>query len=191
VKSMRKWFTGLKGEEGAMNIVAILIMGIGMVFLAVGFIMFPIVTAATDDLLAYAYSANAGIVAANFTGFTAVTGITPLLVLLGFVSASVFSMYLGVKIVKGGGAGKLDLGSLLLLGLSMVFIAIALIIMPVSLDGIASVWHGDGEGLNTAYVGLEAVLLITPLLILISFVASAVLTGFFGFKKLTGGASAG
>ena len=188
MKSMRKWFARVKEERGAMNIVAILIMGIGMVFLAVGFIMFPIVTEATDDLLAYAYSDNATIVAANFTGFTAVVGITPLLVLLGYVSASVFAMYLGVKMVKTGAGGTtLDLGTLLLLGLSMVFIAIALIILPVALDGIASVWHGGGTGLNAAYVGLQAILLITPLLVLISFVASAVLTGFFGFKKLSGG----
>jgi len=188
---MKKIINMWKGEEGAMNIVAILIMGIGMVFLAVGFIMFPIVTTATDALLAYINAANVWIMAANFTGFTAVVGVTPLLILLGFVSASVFSMYLGVKLVKGGGGtGGIDLGSLLMLGLSMVFIAIALIIMPVALDGISSVWDGgDHEGLNAAYVGLEPILLITPLLILISFVASAVLTGFFGFKKLSGGAT--
>ncbi len=189
MKSIRKWFTGLKGEEGAMNIVAVLIMGIGMVFLAVGFIMFPIVTTATDALLAYINTANASIMAANFTGFVAVTGITPLLILLGFVSASVFSMYLGVKLVKGGDSTQLDLGAMLLLGISMIFIAIGLIILPVALDGIALVWDGgDHEGLNAAYVGLEPILLITPLLILISFIASAVLSGFFGFKKLTGGA---
>ncbi len=178
-------------EDGAMNIVSILIMGIGMVFLAVGFIMFPIVTTATDALLAYVNAGNASIMAANFTGFTAIVGITPLLILLGFVSASVFSMYLGVKLSKGGGGGKLDLGGLLLLGLSMVFVAIGLIILPVALDGIALVWDGGGdhEGLNVAYVGLEPILLITPLLILISFVSSAVLSGFFGFKQLTGKAA--
>lgn len=174
-----------KDQKGAMNIVSILIMGIGMVFLAVGFIMFPIVTDATDDLLAYEYSTNTAITDASFTGFTSVIGITPLLVLIGYVSAAIFAMYLGVKIAKGSAGGtKLDLGSLLLLGLSMVFIAIALIILPVALDGLAGVYHGGGSGISSSYTGLSPILLVTPLLILISFISSAVLTGFFGFKKL-------
>jgi hypothetical protein len=191
---MRKRLSGLKGwlpdlgaekEKGAMNIVSVLIMGIGMVFLVVGFIMFPIVTDATDDLLDYAYSSNAAITDASFTGFTSVVGITPLLVLIGYVSAAIFAMYLGVKIAKtGAGSTKLDLGSLLLLGISMVFIAIALIILPVALDGISGVYHGGGTGISSSYTGLSPILLVTPLLILISFVSAAVLTGFFGFKKL-------
>lgn len=178
-------FSKAKEEKGAMNIVSILIMGIGMVFLAVGFIMFPIVTDATDDLLAYEYTTNTAITDATFTGFTSVIGITPLLVLIGYVSAAIFAMYLGVKIAKtGAGSTKLDLGSLLLLGLSMVFIAIALIILPVALDGLAGVYHGGGTGISSSYTGLSPILLVTPLLILISFISSAVLTGFFGFKRL-------
>ena len=177
----------LNGQRGAMDISGILLMGIGMVFLAVGFIMFPIVTTATDSLLAYTYSGNGSITDATFTGFTAIIGITPLLVLIGYVSAAVFSMFLGVRISKGSSAGtKLDLGSLLMLGISMIFIAIALIILPVALDGISSVVHGGGTGINASYVGLEPILLVTPLLILISFVAGAVITGFFGIKKLGG-----
>jgi hypothetical protein len=188
LKRAKPWLPDLKKakeEKGAMNIVSILIMGIGMVFLAVGFIMFPIVTSATDDLLAYEYATNTAITDATFTGFTSVIGITPLLVLIGYVSAAIFAMYLGVKIAKGGAGGtKLDLGSLLLLGLSMVFIAIALIILPVALDGLAGVYHGGGSGVSASYTGLSPILLVTPLLILISFISSAVLTGFFGFKKL-------
>ncbi len=40
------------------NIGGILMMGIGMVFLAVGFILFPIVTDSCDTLLAYRYTGN-------------------------------------------------------------------------------------------------------------------------------------
>jgi len=175
------------GERGAVNIGGILMMGIGMVFLAVGFIMFPIVTEATDDLLAYAYSANATITDASFTGFTSVVGITPLLVLLGFLSAAVFSMYLGVKVSKEGAGGtSLNLGTMIMLGLSIVFIAVGLIILPVTLDGIASVIHGGGSGISSSYTGLSPILLVTPLLVLISFIGGAVLTGFFGIKKLGG-----
>jgi len=176
-----------KGERGAIDIGGILIMGIGMVFLAVGFIMFPIVTTATDTLLAYACTANATVNAAYFTGFTAIVGITPLLVLVGYLSAAVFSMYLGVKMMKGGAGGtKLDLGTMLLLGIALIFIAIGLIILPVTLDGICSVLHGGGTGINVAYVGLGPILLVTPLLVLISFIAAAVISGFFGLKRLGG-----
>ncbi len=177
----------MRKERGAMDVGGILLMGIGMVFLAVGFIMFPIVTTSTDALLAYEYSANTSITDATFTGFTAVIGITPLLVLVGYISAAVFSMFLGVKIVRGGEGGtKLDMGSLLMLGISLIFIAIALIILPVALDGISSVISGDGAGINSAYTGLEPILLVTPLLILISFLAGAVISGFFGIKRLGG-----
>ena len=178
-----------ESQRGAIDIGSILLMGIGMVFLAVGFIMFPIVTTATDALLVYAYSVNAaGCAVATFTGFSAIVGITPLLVLVGYLSAAVFSMYLGVKMMKGGTGGtKLDLGTILMLGIALIFIAIGLIILPVTLDGICSVIHGGGTGISSSYVGLAAILEITPLLVLISFIAAAVITGFFGLKRLGGG----
>lgn len=174
-----------KGERGEIDIGAILLMGIGMVFLAVGFIIFPIVTDATDSLLAYSFTSNATCQASYFTGFTAIVGITPLLILIGYVSAGLFAMYLGIKLMKGGSAGtRLDLGTLLLLGISMIFIAIGLIILPVTLDGVCTVIHGGGSGISSSYVGLSAILRMVPLLVLISFVAAAVISGFFGMKRL-------
>lgn len=174
----------LRDQRGDMDIGGILIMGIGMVFIAVGFIIYPVIMTATDALLAYSCTANATFNAAYFTGFTPIVGITPLLVLVGFLTAGVFAMYLGVKVIKGGGEGKLDLGTMLLLGISMIFIAIGLIILPVVLDAICSVLHNSGSGISTSYVGLTPILRMTPLLVLISFVAGAVVTGFFGIKKL-------
>ncbi len=256
---------GTRNERGAIDIGGILIMGIGMVFLAVGFIMFPIVTTATDSLLAYNYTGCATINATSYTGFVPIVGITPLLVLIGYLSAAVFSMYLGVKIMKGGEGGTtLDLGTTLLLGISLIFIAIGLIILPVALDGVSLVrmdvtptstqalittdtsggtWNSTGNitlarplicestgqvisfvssngsdvpvsgnytaltrqlqvtglsnnstrnmtanynynGQLSNYVGLWPILGVTPLLLLISFIAGAVLSGFFGIKKL-------
>lgn len=176
----------LKGDKGEVNISSILLMGIGMVFLAVGFIMFPIVTDATDSLLAYTYTGNITVTDASYTGFTAVVGITPLLILLGFLSASIFSMYMGVRVAKTGGSTSLNLGSLIMLAISMVFVAIGLIIMPVALDGISSIVAGSATGgpMSTAYTGLSSVLYVTPLLILISFVSAAVITGYFGIRSI-------
>ena len=182
------WGRVLAAEAGAIDIGGILVMGIGMVFIAVGFIIFPIIMTATDALLAYSYSLNGTCQASLFTGFNAIVGITPLLVLVGFLSAGVFAMYLGLKVVKGEGSTKLDLGSMLMLGISMIFIAIGLIILPVVLDAICGVLHGiAGAGLNVLYVGLSPILLVTPLLVLISFVAGAVVSGFFGIKRLGAG----
>lgn len=179
-----------RNESGEIDIGGILIMGIGMVFLAVGFIIYPIVMTATDDLLAYAGTGYcvSNAVSCNstyFTGFNAIVGIVPLLVLIGYLSAAVFAMYLRVRVMKGAGeAAKLDLGSMLLLGLSLIFIAIGLIILPVALDGICTVFHNDGSYLSSSYTGLGPILRVTPLLILISFVAGAVITGFFGLKRI-------
>ena len=188
---MLKWIKkhmmpGDKGEKGAINIASILMMGIGMVFLAVGFIMFPILVDATDDLLAWECSANTSIADETFTGFTEVVGITPLLVLLGFVAAGIFSMYLGIKISKGAAGGtSVNLGTMLLLALAIVFIAVALIIMPVALDGICEAYNNVSGSSN--YTGLTSILLVTPLLLLIAFVGAAVISGFFGIKKLGSG----
>jgi len=177
-----------RNERGVMDIGSILMMGIGMVFLAVGFIMFPIVTTATTTLLAWECSANASFTDADFTGFTPIIGITPLLVLIGYLSAAVFSMFLGIKMMKGGaGSSKLDLGAVLMLGISMIFIAIGLIILPVVLDAVCPLVTGAGMLSSSDYAGLIPILEVTPLLVLISFVAGAVITGFFGIKRLGAG----
>lgn len=181
---------GWRDERGEIDIGGILIMGIGMVFLAVGFIVYPIVMTATDDLLVYAgtgycVSDTVSCNATYFTGFIAIVGITPLLILIGFLSAGVFAMYLGVKVMKGGAGGtKLDLGTMLLLGISLIFIAIGLIILPVALDGICTVFHNSGSYISSDYTGLGPILRVTPLLVLISFVSGAVISGFFGLRRL-------
>lgn len=175
-----------RNETGAMNIGGIMMLGIAMVFLAIGFIFLPISTDACDDLLAYAYSSNGTITDATFTGFTSVVGITPILILVGFLAAAVVTGMLGVKIMKGGASAKADPGSLMMLGLSIIFIAIGLIMEPVMLDGISSVVHGGGAGISASYTGYSAIILVSPMLVHIGYLASAVLSGFFGIKRLSG-----
>ena len=186
----REFLARGRNESGEIDIGGILIMGIGMVFLAVGFIIYPIIMTATDDLLAYegtGYCVSTAVSCNStyFTGFNAIVGITPLLVLVGYLSAAVFAMYLGVRVMAGAGeASKLNLGTMLLLGISLIFIAIGLIILPVTLDGICTVFHNEGAYLSADYTGLGPILRVTPLLVLISFVAGAVISGFFGLKRL-------
>lgn len=173
-----------RGEQGEVNIGGIMMMGIGMVFLAVGFVFFPIATTATDSILAYEYATNTAITDATFTGLTSITGITPLLILVGFVTVAVVSGFLGLKVMKGSANIKGSPASLLMLGLSIIFISIGLIIFPVALDGISSVVHGGGSGISTAYTGLSSVLLMTPMLILLGFITASVMSGFFGIKQM-------
>src|SRR3972149_2909573 len=187
----KKWAAShtREGQKGEGNLGGIILLGISMVFLAVGFIMFPILTDSTDTILAYAYTSNATINAAYFTGLTAITGIIPLLVLLGFVTAAVIAGMMGLKVVKGGmGDTKMSPGGLILSGLSIVFIALGLIIFPVVLDGIAGVIHGGGSGISSSYTGLSSILLVTPMIVELAFVSAAVITGFFGLKTLGKGA---
>lgn len=171
-------------QAGEMNIGGILMMGIGMVFLAVGFIMFPIATDAAASILDYQYSSNASITDATYTGFTAVVGITPILILVGYLAAAVITGFLGFKVMKSGGDVGFNPGNLMLLGLSIIFIAIGLIIEPVMLDGVSSVVHGNGHGISSSFTGLAALIKIAPMLVHIGFLAASVFSGFFGVKSL-------
>jgi hypothetical protein len=176
-------------QTGAVNIGGIMLLGISMVFLAVGFIFLPISTDASADLLAYAYADNGTITDATFTGYTSVVGITPLLILVGFLAAAVVAGMLGIKVMKNSGSAKADPGSLMMLGLSIVFISIGLIIEPVMLDGVSSVLHNGGAGISSTFTGYESVVKVSPLLVHLAFLASAVLSGFFGLKRIGGGIS--
>ena len=175
------WGKVKKAQEGGINIGGTMMLGISMVFLSIGFIFLPITTDAAQDLIDYTYSANASITAASFTGFEAVVGITPLLILVGFLTAAVVAGMMGIKVMKGGGSANTDPGGLMMLGLSIVFIGIGLIIEPVMLDGIASVLSG---GVDASFTGYEAIVGVAPMLVHLGFLTSAVLSGFFGIKRL-------
>lgn len=179
-----------RGQDGAINLQSILLMGLGFVFIAVGFIVFQIVTDACEDLLDWTCTANTSTSDATFTGFTDVVGITPLLVLVAFMAAGVFTMYLGIKVGQGVASTRMDMGVLVLLSMAMIFIAIALIILPVTLEAICSTLSNNlttadtGQGLNSAFTGLSDFLLMSPLLLIVALIGGAIVTGFFGMKRL-------
>ena len=184
---------GLRKERGAIDLQAVLLMGLGFVFIAVGFIVFQIFMTAAEDLLDWTCTANVATNATTFTGFSDIVGITPLLVLVGFMAAGVFSMYLGVRISTGSGSTKMDLGVLIMLALAIIFLAIALIILPVTLEAICSTLSnnatvvGTGQGINAAFVGVSDFMLMSPLLLIVALVGGAVVTGFFGMKRMGSG----
>ncbi len=174
----------MKSEKGGVNIGTILMMAVGMIFISVGFIMFPNITTACTALLAYSYTANPAITDATFTGLTTTIGIFPLLTLLGFVSVAVISGFMGVRIAQGEGNARLSVGGFLLLGISLVFIALGLYIFPVLLDGVASVAHGGGAGISGSFTGLSPIVLMSPMLVLLGYLVATVVSGFFGIKVI-------
>jgi hypothetical protein len=185
-------FTWLKkklagGQKGEVNLGGIIMLGLAMVFLSVGFIMLPIATGAVANILNYSYTGNVAITDASFTGLTSIAGITPLLILLGFLAEAVIAGMLGIRIMKGSGSAKVTPGGLIMISLSIVFIAVGLIMFPVALDGIASVAHGGGQGINTSFTGFQSLLYIAPMLVLLGFIVASVVTGFFGIKTLGSG----
>lgn len=168
-------------EEGDINISGLMMMGIAMIFLAVGFIIYPIVLDATDAILAWTVTIGVNVYdIEDFTGLGAVTGITPLLILLGFVTAGAITGFMGYKMVKTQSGGTLSPGSLMMLGIGLIFISVALIIYPVVLDGVAQAL--DAAIVAAAYTGLEPILRVTPLIVLVAFITGGVVAGFFGIK---------
>jgi hypothetical protein len=166
-----------------------LILGISLIFMAVGIINFGQVTDASSAILSYAYSANGSITDATFTGLTSIVGITPLLALLGYVTVCVLSGFMGIQVIRGASEARLTPGGVLLQAISLIFFAVGLRIFPVFLDGVAYMLHGGGAGVNPSFTGFEPILLMTPMLGLLGYVAATVLSGYFGMKKLSSSSS--
>lgn len=167
------------------NITAILFLALSLAFVGIGVMFFGQVTDATDDILAYEYSANTSITDATFTGLTSITGMSPMLVFLGYLAVAVIGGFLGYQIFKGNRSGKISPSALILLGISIVFIGLGFRMVPISLDGFAYVLHGGGSGINASYTGLEAIVKMGPMLLVLGYLAATVLSGFFGMKLST------
>lgn len=164
-----------------------LLLGISLIFMAVGFINFGQVTDAATSILNYVYSSNATITTASatiFTGLASITGITPLLALLGYVAVCVLTGFMGIKLVKGTGSARLTPGGVLLLALGLIFFSVGLRIFPVLLDGIAYILHGGGNGISASFTGLAPIAKMVPMLVLLGYVAATILSSYFGMKNL-------
>lgn len=186
MKKLIKWIH--IEETGSVNVGKVMMLGLAMVFIAIGFIFLPISTTATQSLLDYQYTSNTSITDASYTGYTSMLGITPLLILVGFLFAGVVSGFMGIKAMKGASYSATP-GSLMMLGLAIVFVAIGLIIEPVMLDGVSSVVHGSGGGISSSFTGYSAIVLIAPMLVHVAFLVGAVVVGFFGLKGIAGSRS--
>jgi hypothetical protein len=169
-------------EVGELDIGGIMLMGIGMIFLAVGFIIYPIILDATDAIYAWSANLTSYYTITDFTGCSAITGIIPLVTLLGFISAGAITGFMGFKVMKTGASATVSPGSLMLLGIGLIFISVALIIFPVVLDGVAA--SLDAAIIAATYTGLVPILRVTPLIVLSAFMTGGIVAGFFGIKGI-------
>jgi len=99
---LRKFSGLLKREDGGVNIGNMVMLGLAMIFIAVGFIVYPIILEGTDEILAWT-GTTGNFTLDDFTGLEPVTSVAPLIVLIGFITAGVITGFFGIKnIIKGG-----------------------------------------------------------------------------------------
>lgn len=87
------WQDMRHGEAGYMNSSLIEVVG-GIVAIAIAFVIFPIVLDATDTIL---NTANV----TTYTGLESVVKVAPLIVFVGLLFGGGFSLFRGVKGLKG------------------------------------------------------------------------------------------
>ena len=149
-------------------------------------IIYPIIIDGVDAITAWKAADNVSITVTTFTGLSPVAGITPLIVLIGFISSAVITGFMGVKTIKGGGdGGKIDAGGLIMQGIGMIFISVGLIIFPVVMDGVRAA-QVDIAASSGTFTGLTQILSVTPLIVLVAFISAAVITTYFGAKQTMG-----
>lgn len=87
------WHDMRHGERGAMNSNLVEIVG-GIVAIAIAFVIFPIVLDATNTILT---AQNV----TQYTGLESVVKVAPLIVFVGLLFGGGFSLFRGVKGIKG------------------------------------------------------------------------------------------
>jgi len=93
---LRKLFRSISREEdGGIDIGNILLLAIGLIFIAVGFIIYPVILDGVEQVL------DAPTID-SYTGLGPVASVAPLIVLIGFVTAGVVTGFFGLRnIIRG------------------------------------------------------------------------------------------
>lgn len=179
------WKAASRDERGAVNMQGFIFVAIGLIMVAVGFIIFPICITGTDSILAYSKAVGTHtFVAANYTGLTSVAALTPLLVLLGFIVSTVLVGFMGVQTFRGAQEYEGNPAQYLLLGVGMIFIAVALIVFPILMDGVSTAWAAIiDSSYSSSYTGLTGFIPIAPLLALVGTIFIGVVAEYFGVRK--------
>jgi len=78
---------------------SMLSMVMGIIAIAIAFVVFPIVLDATSGILTHADIAN-------FTGLESIAQVAPLIVFVGLIAGGGFGLFQGIKGMRGGRRGK-------------------------------------------------------------------------------------
>lgn len=97
------------------------------------------------------------------------------------------------KLMGMNDKGAVSMAGVLMIGIAMIFLAVGFIIYPIVLTGTETIlaWTASDNtsltyGNVREFTGLSAVAAIVPLIVLIGFVASAVIEGMLGVKTIRG-----
>ena len=81
-------------ETGGVDIGGLMLMGLGMVFIAVGFILFPVVIEGAEE-------SRTATGVGNYTGLTSIIEVGPTIALVAFLFGGVVAGYFGIKMMRG------------------------------------------------------------------------------------------
>jgi hypothetical protein len=177
------------GQRGAVNLGGFVFMAVGLIFLGVGFVIYPMVISGTDNVMSWTATIGGhAFSTANFTGLVSIVPIIPLIVALGFIVSTCLSGYMGIQTFRGSGTFDSSPSEFLLQGVGMIFIAVALIVFPIAMTGVGTAWASILDSANvSSYSAVTSFLPIIPLLALVGTVFIGVCVEYFGLKKsLTG-----
>ena len=171
---MRKLRFSTGGEKGSMNVANIMMLGIAMIFIAVGFIIYPVILEGTDSILD---TTRATSDSENVTTALGVTSgnITLSETLFDSDVANVISITSSIVETPAASTYTLGTGRLLMTSLTANVTDGRII--------TATYYYGNVD----EYTGLRSITEVTPLIVLIGFVTAGVITGFFGVKNIMAG----
>lgn len=143
----------------------------GLIMIAIAFILFPIVIEGTETILAW----NSGNLTA-FTGLSSVVGIAPMLVFVFVVFGGIGLT--GVGAFRSTKAGTTGMNLLL----AIIMIAIAFVVYPIVLDGAGTIL--DDANIDD-YTGLGAIAAIAPLLVFVSMLFAGIgIGGYSAYRAI-------
>jgi len=147
----------------------------GMVIIALMFIIFPVLMTAVQAAMDWTGTGG------NITQFTGLDSILPIAPLIIFVAM----MFGSIGLTSYGAArtareGKMSIAIIL----SIIMIAVGFLFYGIVLDGADELLN-DAD--IASYTGLEAVVGIAPMLVLVTFVFSAIgIAGYATYTKVKG-----
>ena len=147
----------------------------GLIMIAIAFILFPIVITGTETILAWTTTGGNSTLA-TFTGLSSVVGIAPMMIFVFVVFGGIGMTSVGA--FRSAKTGKTGMNLLL----SLIMLAIAFVVYPIVLDGADTILSDA----NIAdYTGLSSIAAIAPLLVFVAMLFAGIgIGGYTGYRAV-------